>query len=724
MTPKIKNEGFPWMDNKKKWLIGAVVLIIFAALTLDPGQYLSLDTLQRERQSLVDFRDAHPWGASALYFLLYVSVIGISIPGATVLTLAGGAVFGFWWGIVLVSFASSIGSTMAFLVSRYLLRDWVQQKFPRQFKVINEGVGREGAFYLFSLRLVPLFPLFMINLVVALTSMTTGVFYLVSQIGMLAGTAVYIFAGTQLASIHSASEIFTPPLIVAFTVLGLFPLLAKRFIDGWRSYRSLAPYTRPKKFDYNLIVIGAGSAGLVCSLIAATVKAKVALIEKNRMGGDCLNTGCVPSKALLRSAKINHYISRAEEFGLRYVSGQADFDAVMNRVRQVIATIEPHDSVERYTGLGVDCLQGEAVLRSPYEVEVEGKVITTRNIVIASGAGPLVPPFPGLEKIEYLTSDSVWGLEELPKNLLVMGAGPIGCELAQAFQRLGANVTLMDMAPVVLPREDRDVSEFVADQLRNEGITLLLDHKTIAFEDGSNGVKLLVAEHQGQRQEIKFENLLVAIGRRAHTAGLGLQELGIELTNQGTIVVDDRLRTRFPNVYACGDVAGPYQFTHMAAHQAWYASVNALLGNFKQFKVDYSVVPWAIFTDPEVARLGLSEEEAQAGAIAYEVTRFDLGELDRAIVDEEAKGFIKVLTPPGKDRILGVVIVGYHASDLIAPFVLAMKYRLGLGKILGAIHPYPTMAEANKFVAGEWRKAHAPETLLNIAGRYHAWRRK
>ena len=483
---------------------------------------------------------------------------------------------------------------------------------------------------------------------------------------------------------------------------------------------------KPKNADYNLIVIGAGSAGLVSAYIAATVKAKVLLIEKHRMGGDCLNTGCVPSKAFIKSAKVKHLLDNADDYGIEATSGQVNFAAVMERVQKIIKTVEPHDSVERYQSLGVECVQGEAKIVSPYGVEVNGKTYTTRNIIVASGAAPLIPPIPGLDQVPYLNSDNLWELRELPRQLLVVGAGPIGCELAQSFQRLGAKVTLVDTSQHVMAKEDADVSAYMEKVFEQEGIKLLLQHRMETFfkRDGRDWASLKV-EKSGQTQnvEIPFDKVLVAVGRKANSAGFGLEELGIEITQSGTIKVDDYLRTNLKNIFACGDIAGPYQFTHMASHQAWYATVNALFGPFKKFKVDYSIVPWATFTDPEVAHVGLGETEAKKRNIPYEIASYGIDDLDRAIADSEDQGFIKVLTKPGSDKVLGATIVSYHASDLITEFITAIKRGIGLNKILGTIHIYPTVSEANKYLAGNWKRDHAPQGLLKFAEKFHKWRR-
>jgi pyruvate/2-oxoglutarate dehydrogenase complex dihydrolipoamide dehydrogenase (E3) component/uncharacterized membrane protein YdjX (TVP38/TMEM64 family) len=709
-----------------RWKKGLIVLglgvLVGLFFALDLQQYLTLAELKARQETFQAYYGAHRLLTLSAYFLLYVAVTALSLPGATVMTLAGGALFGFWPALVVVSFASTIGATLAFLVSRFLLRDWVQSRFGERLKAVNAGVEREGAFYLFSLRLVPLFPFFVINLVLGLTPLPARTFYWVSQLGMLAGTAVYVNAGTQLGRIDRLGGILSPGLLLSFVLLGLFPLLAKKVLDLFKQRRTLARYPRPKRFDYNLVVIGAGSAGLVSSYIAAAVKAKVVLIEQHKMGGDCLNTGCVPSKALLRSAKMLAYGRRAREYGFNTTATDFDFAQVMERVRRVVAKVAPHDSVERYTGLGVECLSGEAKITSPYTVAVNGRTLTTRSIILATGAAPFVPPLPGLDRVDYLTSDNLWQLRQLPKRLVVLGGGSIGCEMSQAFARFGAEVTQVEMAPHIMGREDAEVAEFIEARFATEGVRVLtgLAAKEVVVRGEE---KVLVCERAGARVELPFDQILVAVGRRARTQGFGLEEIGVIISSRGTIETDPFLRTNFPNILCAGDVAGPYQFTHTAAHQAWYAAVNALFSPFKSFRVDYRVIPWCTFTDPEVARVGLNETEAKEQQLDFEVTRFDLSELDRAIAEGEDDGWIKVITPRGKDKILGATIVGPHAGDLLAEFILAMKHGIGLNQILGTIHPYPTLAEANKAVAGEWKRAHVPEKLLGWVEKFHVWRR-
>ena len=712
-----------------RWL-----LVLLAVLGLgaaysqwDLGQWLTLEQLKASRDTLAREYAAHPVPTALAFFGVYVLAAALSIPGAVILTLAAGALFGWGLGLVLASFASSLGALLAFWVSRYLLRGLIEQRFGKLLEPINAGLAQDGALYLLTLRLVPVFPFWLINLLMGLTTLGALKFYAVSQVGMLVGTAVYVNAGTQLAAIESASDVLSPGLLGSLALLGVFPLLAKFILAALKTRKLYARWPRPKRFDRNLVVIGAGAGGLVTAYIAAAVKAKVTLIEGHKMGGDCLNYGCVPSKALIRSAKAMQQVRQAHTLGIRGAQGEVDFAGVMRRIHEVIEAIAPHDSVERYTALGVEVLQGQARITSPWTVVIRlpdgsEQTLSTRHIVIATGASPTVPPIPGLQEAAFLTSDTLWGLKDLPPRLLVLGGGPAGCELAQSFARLGSAVTQLEMAPRLLLREDPEVSALVAAGLRADGVNVLTGHQALRVEVVA-GEKRLIAKHGQEELSIAFDQLLCAVGRSPRVTGFGLEELGLALNPNRTVQTNAFLQTTYPNIYAVGDVAGPYQLTHMAAHQAWYAAVNALFGRVKRFKANYSAVPWAIFTDPEVARVGLSETEARAQGVAYELTRYDLADLDRAIADGAAHGFVKVLTVPGKDTILGATIVGEHAGELLAEYVLAMTHGLGLNKILGTIHTYPTLSEANKFAAGQWKRAHAPERVLGWLARWHAWQR-
>lgn len=708
---------------KKIIILAAILALIAAYFVFDLGAYLTLDGIKRVSADVSGFYEQNPALVLGGFFAIYVAVTAASLPGAAIMTLAAGALFGLVTGTILVSFASTLGATLAFLASRYVLRDTMESRFGERLKSINAGLERDGAFYLFTLRMIPAVPFFVINLVFGLTRIKTWTFAWVSQIGMFLGTIVFVNAGQQLGQLDSLSGILSPPVIGSFVLLGIAPWFAKGIIGLIKRRKVYAGYTKPKSFDRNMIVIGAGSAGLVSSLIASTVKASVTLVEAGDMGGDCLNTGCVPSKALIKSAKVAEMMRRADKYGVTPHEPDVPFKQTIARVMDVIATIEPHDSVERYTGLGVDVVKGYAKIIDPWTVEIalnEGgtKRLTARSIIIATGAEPVVPPIEGIENSGYLTSETMWeglgAFERAPQRVAVLGGGPIGCEISQALARLGSKVTQVEMADSVLGREDPEVSALAQQALEGAGVTVLTGHRAVRVED-----KALIAQSEGDEKRIPFDALIVAVGRKARLTGFGLEELGVETDR--TVVTDEFLATRFPNIYACGDVIGPYQFTHTASHEAWFASVNALFGAFKRFKADYRVIPAVTFLDPEVARVGINEAEAKEQGIAYEVTRYDLDDLDRAITESETAGFVKVLTPPGKDTILGVTIVSAQAGELLAEYVLAMKYKLGLNKILGTIHSYPTMAEANKFAAGNWKKANKPEWALAWLEKYFNW---
>jgi len=719
---------------KKIVLIVAVLVLALGFFYFDLNELLTLEGLKGSMAQFNQYQAQTPWLVIGGFFLAYIVVTALSLPGAAIMTLAAGALFGLVQGLLIASFASSIGATLAFLTSRYLLRDSIKQRFPERLAAIDAGVEKEGGFYLFTLRLVPIFPFFLINLLMGVTAIKARTFYWVSQLGMLAGTFVFVNAGTQLAQITSLSGILSFDLIASFALLGFFPLIAKGILNLLKKRRVYKNYTKPKTFDRNMIVIGAGAGGLVTSYIAATVKAKVTLIEAGEMGGDCLNYGCVPSKSLIKSAKVAEQIRNGERYGLDNTQPTFSFNNVMSRVHKIIADIAPNDSVERYTELGVEVLKGYAKLIDPWTVEItlnEGGTqrLTACSIVIATGARPFIPDLPGLEKTGYVTSDTLWNtfaeLEETPKKLVVLGGGPIGSELAQAFARLGSNVTQIERGERLMKKEDSEVSEFAQQALINSGVTVLTSRQATRCEI-RNGKKYIIVEAHGdhtdqQETAIEYDQLICAVGRSARLEGYGLEALGIE--TERTISTDDYLETLYPNIYAAGDVAGPYRFTHVASHQAWYAAVNGLFGQFKRFKVDYRVIPWTTFIDPEVARVGLNEQEAIDKGIDFEVTRYDFADLDRALTESANQGFIKVITPAGKDKILGVTIVAEHAGDIMPEFILAMKHGLGLNKILGTIHMYPTWAEANKYAAGVWKRNHAPEKVLNLLEKYHTWRR-
>lgn len=704
--------------KKKIILIFTIILMILGVQWFGLDQYLSFDYIKTNQARFYEFYQENALLTISAYMLIYIMTTALSIPGATILTLLGGGLFGFGLGLTLVSFASTIGATLAFLIARVLFRDALEKKYAQKLKSINRGIEKEGAFYLFTLRLVPIFPFFLINIVMGLTKISWWKFFVVSQVGMLAGTAVYVNAGLQLSKLENLQGILSPTMLATFALLGVFPLLANKILGSLRAKRVYQGWKRPKRYEYNMVVIGAGSAGLVTSYICAAVKAKVALVEKEKMGGDCLNTGCVPSKALIRSAKVAYAVKNAKKFGVSVGDVKVDFAAAMNRVHDVIAQIEPHDSIERYTGLGVECITAEAEIISPWEVKVNDRILTTKNITIATGASPFVPALPGLEEADFVTSNTLWKLQELPKRFVVLGAGPIGLEMAQSFARLGSKVTVLEMGERILPREDEDVAKVVAERLQLEGVQIITKAKAEKIDSGK-----VIYLQEGSQQELEFDKILIAVGRKPNLKGYGLENLNINVRANGTIEANGYLQTNYPNIYVCGDVTGPFQLTHTAAHQAWYCAGNALFGKFKKFQVDYSVIPWCTYVDPEVATVGKNELACQEEGIVYDVTKYGIDDLDRAIADGNQYGFVKVLTQKGSDKILGATIVGANAGELLVEFVTSMKHGKGLNSILGTIHSYPTMAEANKYAAGVWKKANAPEKLLSYVQKFHQWTR-
>ncbi|UJF17051.1 dihydrolipoyl dehydrogenase [Vibrio sp. SS-MA-C1-2] len=710
------------MNSKKLIIVSIIIAVIACWFIFDLNSFFSLEYAKQQQQNLQQTIIDAPLLSSVVYFTLYILMTALSLPGAAFLTLLGAALFGFWWSLLLVSFASAIGATVAFLLSRFLLKEWVQTKYGHRLKTMNQGIERDGAFYLFTLRLIPVFPFFLLNLLMGLTPIRTVTYYWASQLGMLAGTMVYLNVGTQLGQLESLSGLISPTILLSLALLGLFPLVAKKIINLFQQQKVYRQWKKPTTFDQNMVVIGAGSGGLVSAYIAAAVKAKVTLVEKHKMGGDCLNTGCVPSKALIRIAHSAAEVKKMKQFGIDSTISNIDFQQVMGQIKRVIKTVEPHDSIERYTELGVDCVTGEAKILNPWQVHVNGKTLTSKNIVIATGARPFIPPFPGLDNIHYVTSDTIWDLEVFPKKLLVLGGGPIGSEISQSFARLGAQVTLVDRGDQLLNREDSDAATVVLQHLLDDNVNVLLNHNVVEFEqaEGKQRARLVHVESK-EPTEVEFDYVMIALGRAANTTGFGLEELGIELNSNGTIATNTYLQTKYPNIYAVGDVAGPFQLTHAASHQAWYAAVNALFGSLKKFKTDYSVLPAVTYTSPELARVGINEKEAKEQQIPYEVTLYSLDDLDRAIAEDETAGFVKILTVPNSDKILGVTIVGHLAGELLAEYTLAMRHNLGLNKILETIHPYPTMSEANKYAAGVWKRNHAPEKVLAWVKRFHQW---
>lgn len=745
------------------WRVALGALLALALVgVLQGADWFSLAQLQSQYQVLQAWHAQAPWAVRAAFFALYVLLASAAVPGIVVLTLAGGAVLGFGWGLLLVSFASSLGATLCLLVVRHVLAESLPANLgtgmTRRLGQMTRGLEREGVFYVLSLRLIPLVPFGLVNVLMGLTRMPAWRFYLFSQIGMLPATVIYVQAGTQLGQLQSVSDILRPQVGAALIALALAlactPWLARRLLAWLRRRTVAARWKRPVRFDYNLIVIGGGAGGLVSAYVAAHAQARVALVEAGEMGGDCLNRGCVPSKALVHSARIAHLARHAAGFGIYTGPVQVDFAAVMQRVRSIIAAIAPNDSPERYRAMGVEVLQAYAYIVDPWTVELRrsGQAperISARSIIVATGSRAAVPAIAGLQDSGYVTSDTLWDALErtatLPRRIAIVGGGPVGCELAQALARLGAQVSLVEAAPAVLSQEDADVSALVQSALSADGVRVYTGHQVLRCETlpaHAGADKLLVLRQSAalggqasampstsaaQKDEfaLPYDLLLCATGRQARLRGFGLEALGI--ASDRHLHTDAYLQTLIPSIYAAGDVVGPYQFTHAAAHQAWYAAVNALLDGWGAMRPDYSVLPTAVYVAPEVARVGINEQQAKARGIAYEVTRFELAGLDRAICDAAQgavpAGFVKVLTVPGRDTLLGVSIVGEHAAELLASYALAMRQGIGLKTILATIHSYPTLSESAKQVAGQWQRAHLPAATMPWLARWHRWRR-
>jgi len=451
------------------------------------------------------------------------------------------------------------------------------------------------------------------------------------------------------------------------------------------------------KPEFDIVVIGGGSGGLVVAAGGSTLGAKVALVEKHRLGGDCLWYGCVPSKTLIKSARIAYEMRNAQRWALTPAGPAPQIARVMERVRDVIAQIEPNDSPERFRGLGVDVIFGEGHFVAPEAFEVNGRRLTAKTFVIATGSRPSVPPVPGLDQVPYLTNETVFDLREPVPSLVVVGSGPIGSELAQAFRRLGSEVTVVDMAPGTLPREDPDLAAVVHEQLASEGIRFHFNATLTGVSGSAGAISVTIKGKDGAEQTLRSTHLLLAAGRRLNTEGLGLEAAGVAM-DKGRIVVDDRLRTSQSHIYVAGDAAGGLQFTHLAEHHAGIVLRHAIF-KLKWVKPS-NVLPWCTYTDPELARVGLSETEAKERNVDHRVYRFPFEDIDRARAEGETHGFAKLVTDP-KGKVLGAAIVGPHAGELIAELALAITKGLSAKDISGVIHTYPTLASISRRVADQ-----------------------
>jgi len=481
---------------------------------------------------------------------------------------------------------------------------------------------------------------------------------------------------------------------------------------------------------YNIVVIGAGTAGLITAVVAASLGAKVALIEQHLMGGDCLNVGCVPSKGVIRAARAWADLRRATDFGLHVPPGVTyDFGAVMARMRKLRARISANDSAQRYAKLGVDVYLGSGRFTGPTTVQVEGpsghRTLTFVKAAVCTGARASAPPIPGLQETGYLTNETVFSLTELPRRLGVIGAGPIGCELAQSFARFGSQVSLIEAMHGIMPNEDRDAAEIVEQQMIRDGVTLLCCGKDLRVQKSDGGKRLIVDSH-GRHYDVTVDDILVGTGRTPNVDGIGLEAAGVEYDKHG-ITVNARLQTTNPSIYAAGDVCSRYKFTHAADAMAQIVIQNALFPHpfgLGYASVDSLVMPWCTFTEPEVAHVGMYEKEAQEKGLDVETYTYKLDEVDRAILDGEDEGFARVHIQKGTEKILGATIVAAHAGEMISEFSVAMKTGAGAKAIAGTIHPYPTQAEVNKKVINLWRKAHFTQRTKDFLIKLFAWMRR
>ena len=710
MAPLRAERGLVRM-KASRWAILAVLITATACFFyFDLSQYLTLESIKAHSGALHGKVQANPWWAAAVFCAVYAALTALSFPGTVVLTLLAGALFGLLEGTLLVSVASNVGALVAMLISRFMLRDWVQRRFGKQIAGINKGLAREGTFYLVSLRLIPLVPFVLLNPALGLTRINIWTFWWTTQLGMLPGHAIYVNAGEKLVGLRSLSGILSPSIIGTLVLLAVFPILATRLLTFYKARKVYRGWRKPKRFDCNLVVIGGGTGGLATARVAASLKARVSLVERERLGGLAMHDGGVPSKALC------HVANRSQG----QHSDEA-FTEAMAQMRHLAEAARRDISVDQYRRLGVDVIQGEARISSPWTVDVGGRTLTTRAIVIATGSRPQIPSIPGLAAVEPMTSDTLWALSERPERLLILGSGADACEFAQAFQRLGCQVTLASEDERLLSQEDAEVSEMMAKVLTADGIEIWLGLKAQRVETTEGERRLICDDDEGNERSLPFDRVLLMLGQRADVEGLGLSKLRLECGDDGTLEADEYLATRYPNIYAVGSVAGPYGAPHVAEHQGWYAAVNALFGGLKRFVVSDRVTPRAIFTTPEIATVGLNEAEAHALKLEFETTRLDLSTHAGAVIAGAGQGYVKVITEHDTDRILGVTIVGDHASETIAGFVVAMKHKLGMNKLGKTVLVSPTQGEALRQVAEIWQRQHQSARMRAWAERFNRW---
>jgi len=694
-------------------------------------------------------------------FAVAYALLGLFLPGA-MLTLGAGFAYGVVVGTAVVCVASNLTAVGAFLLGRTLARDAIAARIganPR-FAAIDRAVGRQGLKIVLLVRLSPLFPFTLLNYAFGLTRVTLRDYLVGSLVGMLPGTVMYVYLGSLVTSLTelaagrpsggAVQQAFYFGGLVATVAVTLYVThVARRAladVTGDEAHAEPAPPVPPSLVQpddehnrallahvhppgwtnptpaarYDLVVVGGGTAGLVSAAGASGLGARVALVERHLLGGDCLNVGCVPSKAMIAAARTAATARETSAFGVRVSGLDVDFAAVMERMRRLRAGIAPHDGAERFTRLGVDVFLGEGRFTGRATLEVDGRRLTFTRAVVATGARATAPPIPGLEDVGYLTNETVFWLTELPRRLAVVGAGPIGCELAQAFCRLGSRVTALEMLPQVLGKEDPDAAAIVERRLRTDGVAIVLGARIERAERRGRD-KVLVYEAGGARREVACDAILVGAGRAPNVEGLGLEAAGVACGRDG-VTVNDYLQTTNRRIYAAGDVASRFRFTHMADALARIVLANALFGGWK--KASALHVPWCTYTSPEVAHVGLYAEEAKARGHAVDTLTIPMAEVDRAVLDGDEAGFFRVHLERGRDRILGATLVSAHAGETISEVTLAMTRRLGLATLAGVIHPYPTEAEAIRKAADEYNRGRLTPTVKRVLGWLLAARRR
>ncbi|MBA3536096.1 MAG: FAD-dependent oxidoreductase [Tatlockia sp.] len=677
------------------------LLILFFSLRLD--KYLTFTSLRENRATLISWTKEHFFMAALLYMSCYTLAVAASVPGAVFLTLAGGFLFGVVFGTVFVIVSATLGATALFFAVRTSFGDWLAKSALSWLGRMREGFQQNAFSYLLMLRLVPLFPFWVVNIVPALLGVDAKTFIITTFFGILPGSIVYVMVGNGLSHVFEANQ--TPNLGIIFDIKVLLPLLALAALSFIPIlYKRVNPKEQKKNPKTNQIkcdlsIIGAGAGGLSVAAVAAQLGLKVVLLESGKMGGDCLNYGCVPSKSLLAAGKIAYQLRHAAQFGISSKGLEIDFKKVMQQVHAVIKVLAKNDSVERFESLGVQVIKAVARFSGVNTLVAQDRVIEARRIVIATGSSPFKPPIPGLEDTPYLTNETIFNLTEQPKHLIVIGGGPIGCELAQAFSMLGSKITLIEGFNL-LPKDDVDCVAILRAQLKAMGIIIHEQAKVLGVEPHAHGGIKVSINQAGEKLAIRGSHLLIATGRRANVENLDLEKAGIVYSNKG-IEVNSRLQTSNRRVYALGDVVGPYQFTHMATYQAGIVLRNIA---FKiPAKVDYRAIPWVTYTLPEIAHVGLLAEEALKHA-DIQFTEWSFLENDRAQTEHSLEGKIKIISDK-KGRVLGVTIVGAHAGELILPWVIAIREKRTLRSFTDAVSPYPTLSEISKRVAGEFYKS-------------------